>query len=126
MEAGIQVRQAQHQDATVVAGLDVPSLLAQANVNLEDKPTIVMKVDVEGSEREIFRDNIGWLKYISCIAIELHDGLPGEERCSEVFFRAVGPHLVEPPRVFHETTFVRLSPAKSKPCSVNRAAPNCP
>jgi FkbM family methyltransferase len=40
---------------------------------------LVAKIDIEGSERELFRSNTGWLDVTDGIAIELHDWLlPGK------------------------------------------------
>lgn len=48
----------------------------------------LLKIDIEGSEKELFSDNyLRWLPEVNCIIIELHDWVrPG---CSSTFFRAV-------------------------------------
>src|SRR5215204_1702024 len=34
----------------------------------------LLKVDVEGAEVELFKGNLEWLRAVSCIAIEFHQG----------------------------------------------------
>jgi FkbM family methyltransferase len=51
----------------------------------------LLKVDIEGAEREVFASRPSELGRIDVIAIELHDGLhPG---CSEAFFSAIDGEL---------------------------------
>ena len=109
-EAGVRVRESS-PELMHVQGIDVPTLLAESRVNLADHRKIVMKLDAEGSERELFRDNPEWLNQIFCIAIELHDHLPGCAGCSDVFWRAVGPYVAEPKREVNDTIFVKLQPS---------------
>jgi FkbM family methyltransferase len=67
------------EDASVVAW-DVPALL-----DLTGEPTIdLVKIDIEGSEAELFAENTEWLACVRNICIELHG-----ERCREIFFRAL-------------------------------------
>ena len=65
----------------------------------------VLKLDIEGSERELFLKDTTWLNHVSIIAIELHDRY--EPGCT----RAVYQKLVE--RQFRqevrgENVFIRL------------------
>ena len=85
----------------VVRAYSVPELLEISGFKQID----ILKLDIEGSERELFSKNTTWLNYTSIIAIELHDGF--EPGCS----RAVYQRLVE--RQFHqairgENVFFRL------------------
>jgi FkbM family methyltransferase len=67
-----------------VEALDIPSLMAAHGIDRIN----LLKVDIEGSEREIFRDASRWIDRVDSIAIELHDRYtPG---CSRAFFGAVG------------------------------------
>jgi FkbM family methyltransferase len=48
------------------------------------------KIDIEGGEAELFRDNVGWVAEFAVIVIELHDWLlPGTSN-SRNFRRAIG------------------------------------
>jgi FkbM family methyltransferase len=61
----------------------VDSIMKAAGVDHVD----VLKIDIEGSERELFSENCDWLKRVSVLIIELHDRLkPG---CSATFDAAV-------------------------------------
>ena len=60
-----------------VEGMTVDRLMSDYGVDHVD----LLKVDIEGAEREVFDDASGWIDRVSTIAIETHDRLkPG---CSE-------------------------------------------
>jgi len=66
-----------------VAALSLPSLLKhfpQGRVDL-------LKMDVEGAEKEVFESSAAWIENIDAIVIELHDRYkPG---CSRAFFSSI-------------------------------------
>lgn len=50
----------------------------------------ILKLDVEGSEKEVFSDNYEWLSKVNVLIVELHDRYrPG---CSKVFYSAIKKH----------------------------------
>ena len=50
----------------------------------------LLKLDIEGSELEVFQENTGWLDKVTAINIELHDHIkPG---CSNAFEAAVSKY----------------------------------
>jgi FkbM family methyltransferase len=53
----------------------------------------LLKVDVEGSEKEIFHTAGSWLPYVDVICIELHDRF--KAGCSRSFFKAVEDFPIE-------------------------------
>lgn len=53
----------------------------------------LLKVDVEGSEKEIFASADSWLPFVDVICIELHDRF--KSGCSRSFFRAVEDFPIE-------------------------------
>jgi FkbM family methyltransferase len=53
----------------------------------------LLKMDIEGSEKEIFADPESWLPAVRAIYAVLHDKL--KDGCSEAFFAAVGDFRVE-------------------------------
>lgn len=71
-------------DGETVAGITVADLLAQ----IDPEPIDLLKLDIEGSELELFTTGVDqWLHRIGIIAIELHDRLkPG---CAETFYGAL-------------------------------------
>lgn len=48
----------------------------------------LLKVDIEGSEKEVFEHAAGWLPKVSSIVVELHDDL--QAGCSRSFYAATG------------------------------------
>jgi FkbM family methyltransferase len=47
----------------------------------------LLKLDIEGSEKEVLSDSDSWISHVSAISIELHDRFkPG---CSRAFFNAI-------------------------------------
>lgn len=53
----------------------------------------LLKVDVEGSEKEIFADARAWIASVDAICIELHDRF--KAGCSRSFFKAVDDFPIE-------------------------------
>lgn len=107
-EAGIRVREPfpGEELSASIAAVDIPTLFSEAGVTPDSQ--VAMKIDVEGSEEEIFSSpNLEWLDGVSCIAIELHDRV--RANCSENFLSAVEKRLLEPPMKRGDTVFVRLN-----------------
>ena len=52
----------------------------------------MLKIDIEGAEKELFADdNVQkWLPRVNVIAIELHDRM--KHGCSYAFFKAISKH----------------------------------
>lgn len=63
----------------------------------------LLKVDIEGAEREVFAASQPWIDRVDAIAIELHDR--HEPGCSRAFFAATAGFVDAPSR--GEDTFVR-------------------
>ncbi len=76
----VQVQETADEHDAKVEAWDVPALLDLAGERVVD----LAKIDIEGSEAEIFAGNTDWLSRVRNICIELHG-----ERCSEIFFRAL-------------------------------------
>lgn len=62
----------------------------------EGKHILVVKVDIEGAEKELFRSNTCWMDQTDLIAIELHDWLFPNCGTSQSFMKAIAgrPHQV--------------------------------
>ena len=73
---------------SIVEGISMEDIIGKYALKRID----ILKIDIEGAEREIFSNgSVEWLKNVRCIIIELHDWLyPG---CSEAFFKALVPHI---------------------------------
>ena len=66
-----------------VAALSMPSLLK----HFPDGRVDLLKMDVEGAEKEVFETSVAWIQNIDAIVIELHDRYkPG---CSRAVFTAI-------------------------------------
>ena len=70
----------------VVLGITVDELLTWSGAPCID----ILKLDVEGAEREIFSAECNWLRRTRAIFVELHDRFVSG--CSEAFERAVAPY----------------------------------
>lgn len=62
----------------------------------------ILKVDIEGAEKELFENASAWIRRVGVISIELHDRI--REGCSASFYAAVGGFTREFRR--GETTFL--------------------
>ena len=81
-ESKSDARQLEVSETDVISAIDVPTLMATYGVDHID----ILKIDIEGSEREVFEDAAGWIDRVHAIVIELHDRIkPG---CSRSFFAA--------------------------------------
>ena len=76
----VQVHETANEEDASVEAWDVPALLDLAGEEVVD----LAKIDIEGSEAEIFGANTAWLARVRNICIELHGN-----RCREIFFRAL-------------------------------------
>lgn len=99
---GFTIGRSDRTTVDMVPAYSVPQLLEASGFKQID----ILKLDIEGSERELFLKDTTWLNHISLIAIELHDRF--EPGCT----RAVYQKLVE--RQFHqevcgENVFIRLN-----------------
>lgn len=68
-EWGITVRECRPGEAAMVDAVDLGSLLRESH-----EPRIsILKIDIEGSEREVFASNVdGWIDRFDNLVIELH------------------------------------------------------
>ena len=58
----------------------------------EGKPILIVKVDIEGAEKALFRSNTDWMDRTDLIAIELHDWLFPHTGTSQSFMKAIAGH----------------------------------
>jgi FkbM family methyltransferase len=69
-------------DPSLADAYTLEKILADRQINYVD----LLKMDIEGSEREIFESSSAWIERVGIIAVELHDSFkPG---CREAFHRA--------------------------------------
>ena len=82
---GFQARESRpgEQGVGTVPGLTLGSLMARCGLDRID----LLKVDIEGAEKEVFEQSQAWIERVGILMIELHDrDKPG---CSEAVQRAV-------------------------------------
>lgn len=69
---------------TVLEAQSLSDLLQAHNITQID----ILKLDIEGSEKEVFSENYDtWLPYTRCLIIELHDRM--KHGCSHAVFKAL-------------------------------------
>ena len=69
-----------------VPAYTVPDLMRIAEIDRID----LLKMDIEGAEREVFSGNAFWLANVSTLILETHDML--REGCSRALFAALAKH----------------------------------
>ena len=72
-------------DSPVVPGVTIASLLDRVNTS----GPVIVKIDVEGAEDEIFRNQTEWLERIDLLIVELHDWMLPWRGTSRNLFRAM-------------------------------------
>jgi hypothetical protein len=65
-----------------VQGVTVDTIMKEQGIDHVD----ILKIDIEGAEREVFRDPSSWLRKVDALIIELHERMkPG---CNRSFYNA--------------------------------------
>jgi len=88
---GLQVSEA--SDALPVEDLIRAVTHRRDQERVQPRQDDLLKVDVEGSEKEIFHFGDAWLPFVDVICIELHDRF--KVGCSRSFYRAVEDFPIE-------------------------------
>ena len=80
---GFQVEETKDQGADTCQAISIPQILSEEKAKKID----IAKIDIEGSEKEVFAKNTQWLSKTNLLVIEFHDRMkPGS---SEPFWNAV-------------------------------------
>jgi FkbM family methyltransferase len=72
-------------DGPAIDTVTMDGLLA----NHDPSAAVIVKIDIEGAEREVFSKNISWLSLVDLLIIELHDNLLPWKGSGRTFFSAV-------------------------------------
>lgn len=74
-------------DSHVITAISINEIIDTYNIEQID----ILKIDIEGSEKELFEINFeNWLKITKVLIIELHDGL--KQGASKSFFKAISKY----------------------------------
>jgi FkbM family methyltransferase len=79
---GFRVRETETRDGAFEA-LTIDDILASSNAQFID----ILKLDIEGAEREVFSDCQNWLGKVGVLVVELHDR--SKAGCSQTFYSAI-------------------------------------
>ncbi len=83
--AGFRLVSASPSESGDVAVTTIPQIFERAGV----PRALLVKIDIEGGEAELFRDHADWLDAVEMLVIELHDWLYPWQGSSDSFFRQV-------------------------------------
>jgi FkbM family methyltransferase len=72
-----------------VQAVTVESIMRDHGMNFID----ILKIDIEGAEKEVFTDASSWIDKVGVIIIELHEGL--KTGCNRSFYNATNDFQVE-------------------------------
>ena len=82
-----------------VQAITMEDLITRLELNYVD----ILKVDIEGAEKEVFENSLGWIDRVGVIMVELHDHL--KVGCREAFVSATKAF---PEEFFKGETVIRL------------------
>jgi len=97
---GFRMRETELQEGTVEA-LTIDDIIGLQNAKMID----ILKLDIEGAEKELFSGQPQWLGRVRMVIIELHDLLkPG---CSDAFYSAMAKHKFTEFRLYEKVVVIR-------------------
>lgn len=83
--AAFQVEAASTEDASTLRAYTIPEICALAGVDC----ALIVKIDIEGAQKQLFSSNADWAGKASLIALELDDWLLPWQGTSRPFFSCV-------------------------------------
>jgi len=90
------------EDSYDIEGIGVDDILANTDFNCID----ILKLDIEGAEKELFSENFeSWLPKVNILIVELHDEF--KEGCARALYSAIEGHDFEETRRSENVIFVR-------------------
>jgi FkbM family methyltransferase len=94
-----QVREAHGRTMRSVEAVTVDAVMRRHGA----RRNLIVKVDIEGGERELFRSNTGWLDHTHLLIVETHDWLFPGQGTSRTLFSAIAGRAFE---VIHKGEFI--------------------
>lgn len=84
---GLIVEEVPSETTGCIKSITIDDIVKMSEYNTID----ILKLDVEGAEKEIFSsNNIDWLNKVNVIIIELHETM--KKGCNQAFFSAISKH----------------------------------
>lgn len=84
---GFVLEEVNYQNANTISAVSIYEIIQNYKISQID----ILKIDIEGSEKELFEMNFeNWLKITQILIVELHDGL--REGASKSFFKAISKY----------------------------------
>lgn len=80
-----RVREAGAESGGAVEAITIGALMQRYGAGRN----LIVKVDIEGGERELFRSGTGWLDHTDLLIVETHDWLFPGQRTSSTLFSAI-------------------------------------
>lgn len=81
---GFTVQEVNYEDSTTIKAISINQIMLKYDLKYID----ILKIDIEGSEKELFQEDFEyWLSKTGLLIIELHDGL--NYGASKSFFKAI-------------------------------------
>ena len=85
-EAGFMVKEVPEKSSKSIKSISLDKLIQEFDIQVID----FLKIDIEGSEKEVFENANLWLKNVKSFSVELHDHM--KQACSKSVFKAVTQH----------------------------------
>lgn len=98
LAAGFMVEQSEE---SAIEGVTVNQILEELNWDALD----IVKIDIEGAEKEVFSTNCDWLLKAKVLIVELHDRYKAD--CTKTFFKSLEPFAYKA-YFHHENIFILL------------------
>ena len=90
--------------------VDMPTILEALSADVVD----LLKVDIEGAERELFESCAGWIEKIRLLSVECHGDFSPDDLVALLHEGGVDGEIVDrsgrEPSFGYETTLIRVSP----------------
>lgn len=84
---GFVTKEVDYENNNTISAISIDDIMKRFNIETID----ILKVDVEGSEKELFQNNFeNWLPKTKMIIVELHDDI--REGASKSFFNAISQY----------------------------------
>jgi len=75
-----QIKMTKSKNTSSISAFSIPSIVKKMELQYGNCALFIVKIDIEGSELELFSENTNWIDQSDLLYVELHDWmLPGEQ-----------------------------------------------